>query len=217
MTTAETVVVTGFTPFGTHTENPSAHVVRALGADGAGPRGTRLVTEVLPTSFARATGRVRALLEEHEPALLLALGLAEDRSVLTVERVGVNLVDARIPDVDGDQPVDVPVREGGPDAHLVTIDVRAAVAAARGTGIEATTSSTAGLYVCNAVLYTALDAARSAQAGTRAGFLHLPSVTHLPVADAVAAVRAVVGALVDAGAAEAPSGIEGGGEVTGEV
>ena len=194
--TVGTVVVTGFTPFGKHTENPSADVVRELGAAPGAPSGARLVTEVLPTSFARATSRVRELVEEHEPSALLALGLAENRTVLTVERVGINLVDARIPDVDGVQPVDEPVRDGGPDAHLATIDVRAAVAAARGTGIEAETSSTAGLYVCNAVLYTALDAAHAASPGTVAGFVHLPPARHLPLADAVLAVRAIVASLV---------------------
>jgi pyroglutamyl-peptidase len=187
-----TIVVTGFTPFGTHTENPSADVVRELGAAPGAPAGARLVTEVLPTSFARATSRVRELVEEHEPTALLALGLAENRTVLTVERVGINLVDARIPDVDGVQPVDVPVRDGGPDAHLATIDVRAAVGAARDTGIEAETSSTAGLYVCNAVLYTA----HATSPGTVAGFVHLPPARHLPLADAVRAVRAIVASLM---------------------
>ncbi|MGC5628033.1 pyroglutamyl-peptidase I [Georgenia sp. Z1344] len=193
--TSGTVVVTGFGPFGTHAENPSADVVRALGADPGVDAGVRLVTEVLPTSFARATARVRELVAEHEPVVLLALGLAEDRTVLTVERVGVNLVDARIPDVDDDRPVDVPVRPGGPDAHLATIDVRSAIAAARGAGVEATTSASAGLFVCNAVLYTALDAAREAGADTVAGFVHLPPAGHLPVGDATRAVRAIVSAL----------------------
>lgn len=190
------MVVTGFTPFGTHRTNPSADVVAALEAEGTPVEGTVLVTEVLPTSFARATARVRELVAAHDPAVLLALGLAENRTELTVERVGVNLVDARIPDVDGEQPVDVPVRTGGPDAHLATIDVRAALAAATATGITARPSASAGLYVCNAVLYTALDAARAAGAATRAGFVHLPPVEHLTVAAATAAVREILRALV---------------------
>ncbi|MGC5617038.1 pyroglutamyl-peptidase I [Georgenia sp. Z1491] len=196
--TAGTIVVTGFGPFGPHTENPTADVVRELAAAGPPVDGTQLVTEVLPTSFARATARMRELVSTHAPRLLLALGLAADRTVISVERVGVNLVDARIPDVDGEQPVDEPVRDGGPDAHLATIDVRAALAAARGTGVEATTSASAGLYVCNAVLYTALDTARAHAPGTRAGFVHLPPTEHLSVGDATRAVGAMVAALATA-------------------
>lgn len=196
--TAPVVLVTGFTPFGRHQENPSADVVAAVAAAGPPVPGTELVTEVLPTSFARATARVRELVSARTPRVVLSLGLAEDRTDLSVERIGVNLMDARIPDVDGEQPVDVPVRDGGPDAHLTTIDVRAALAAAGDAGVAGHLSASAGLYVCNAVLYPVLDAARAGGGDTRAGFVHLPPVEHLSIDRAAAAVRAIVTALVPA-------------------
>ncbi len=111
---------------------------------------------------------------------MIAVGLAGGRSAIGVERVAVNLVDARIPDNDGAQPIDEPSLEGAPDARFATIPVKAVVRAIADAGIPAELSHSAGTFVCNHVFFHALDAA-SLRPGTRAGFIHVPwDAEHAP-------------------------------------
>ena len=184
-----TVLVTGFGPFGEHDENPSGPAVEQLAGRWEAPAGTTLVTEVLPVSFARATERVRALVREHRPAVVLGAGLAAGRDRLGLERVALNLADARIPDIDGSQPVDVPVLPGEPTALLTTLPVKAARGALAAAGLPVELSLSAGSYVCNAVMYAALSAAGD---GARAGFLHVPPAEVLPVAEVTRALGLVL-------------------------
>jgi len=182
-----TVLVTGFGPFGGHTHNPSARAVELLAREWAPP--ARLVTAVLPVSFARATAQLRALVEEHAPAVVLGVGLAAGRQRLGLERVALNLVDARIPDVDGAQPVDVPVVPGEPTARLTTLPVKAALLALQDAGLPAELSLSAGTYVCNAVMFAGLTYAPD---DAVAGFLHVPDVDVLPVAETARAVHVLL-------------------------
>lgn len=183
------VLVTGFEPFGGSSTNPSELVARRLGELGVG--GASVTVEVLPVDFAAATTRIAELVAATGPDLVLALGLAGDRTRVSVERVALNLEDARIPDNGGAQPRDVPVLAGGPAALFATVPVRMMVAAIRRAGVDAEMSLSAGSFVCNAVLYTALTAAGAA---TTCGFIHLPPAAVLPVDVAVDAVRAAIGA-----------------------
>ena len=180
------VLVTGFGPFGGFADNPSEEAVRILAETGI--EGVGLVTEVLPVEFAAAPARIGELVRGGGFALVVCTGVA-GRDMLTLERVAVNLVDARIPDAAGLQPVDVPVSEGGPSALFTTLPVEAMARAIRGEGIDCELSLSAGSYVCNAVMYAALQAAPE---GTRAGFVHVPPADRLAPADAARAIAVAV-------------------------
>lgn len=165
-----TVLLTGFEPFDGASANPSADAVAAVARAWPGPE--RLVAAVLPVAFDRGAAAITALIAEHEPAVVIATGLAGGRAAVSVERVAVNLIDARIPDADGVQPVDVPCMPGGASAALSTLPVKAIAAAVSATGVPVELSLSAGLYVCNHVFMHV--AAWAADHGTRAGFIHLP-------------------------------------------
>lgn len=164
-----TVLLTGFEPFAGDATNPSGDAVRLVAARWSGSE--RLVVEVLQVVFASAAERLRLLMDEHRPDIVIATGLAGGRAQVTPERVAINLADARIPDNAGDQPVDRPVVEGGPTAHFASLPVKAIAAALTDDGIPAAVSHSAGTFVCNHVMFTALDAAAP---GVRAGFVHVP-------------------------------------------
>jgi pyroglutamyl-peptidase len=171
------VLVTGFEPFGGDAVNSSADAVAALAASWAGP--DELVTAVLPVAFDQvrsADGPLLRLLDEHAPDVVVAVGLADGITQLQVERVAINLMDARIPDNDGSQPVDAPVADGGPAARFATLPVKAAVAAVREAGIPAGVSYSAGTYVCNASFY-AVQHALAERPGVLSGFVHVPRST----------------------------------------
>ena len=118
---------------------------------------------------------------------------------VAVERVAVNVIDARIPDVDGSAPVDVPVIAGAPVAFLSTLPIKACAAAVRDAGVPVVVSNSAGLYVCNATFY-ALQHLLAGRPGVRSGFVHVPrtpaqvepGATAMSVDDAATAVLAVL-------------------------
>ncbi|WP_217183565.1 pyroglutamyl-peptidase I [Streptomyces sp. AC495_CC817] len=195
------ILLTGFDPFDGALRNPSADAVASVAADYDGAH--ELMAATLPVSFAGAGALLRELIAEHAPHAVVATGLAGGRAQVAVERIGVNLMDARIPDNDGVQPVDEPSDADGPAALFSTLPVKRLVRLLDDAGIPAQLSLSAGSYVCNHVLYTALSAVPS---GVRAGFVHLPwsrstapaGASHLDDALLAAAVRIVVDHALDA-------------------
>lgn len=165
------ILVTGFEPFGGEAVNPSAQVAQALEGRRIGP--AVVVGAVLPCVFGAANDAMAALLAAHRPRLVLALGQAAGRSALSLERVAINVDDARIPDNAGAQPVDVPVVPGAAAARFSTLPVKAMVAALREAGVPAELSNTAGTFVCNHVFYGLQHALRRRRTA-RSGFMHLP-------------------------------------------
>jgi pyroglutamyl-peptidase len=111
-------------------------------------------------------------LAQHHPDIVLALGQAEGRCDLSVERVAINVMDARIADNAGAQPIDVPVIAGGPAAYFSTLPIKSLVAGLKAAGFPASVSQTAGTFVCNQVFYALQHTL--AGLGVHSGFVHLP-------------------------------------------
>jgi pyroglutamyl-peptidase len=166
-----TILLTGFEPFGGDARNPSGDAVAEVGRAWSGPE--RLITAILPVAFDAAAERMRALIAEHTPDVVIATGLAGGRTHITPERVAINLRDARIPDNAGAQPIDEPSVAGGPAAHFASLPVKAMARAIGDAGVPAAVSHTAGTFVCNHVMYVAADEA-ARRPGMRAGFVHVP-------------------------------------------
>ncbi|MDO4239955.1 pyroglutamyl-peptidase I, partial [Micrococcus sp.] len=170
MTSSVRVLLTGFEPFGGDPHNPSTVAARdavALLAD----QGVAARAVQLPCTFAGSGPALAAALEAARPEAAVAVGLAGGTERVRLERVAVNLQDARIPDNAGAQPVDRPVRADGPAAHLATLPVKRALARVCAAGVPAELSLSAGTFVCNHVMYALLDAPGTAR---RAGFVHVP-------------------------------------------
>ena len=166
------VLLTGFDPFGGDAVNPSWEAVRHL--HGGTLHGHRIEAVQLPTAFGRGATALLDALDRHRPALTLCTGLAGNRGALSLERVSVNLIDARIPDNDGVQPVDVPCIAGSPDAYFTTLPVKAALRTLNAAGIPAELSLTAGTFVCNHVFHVLMHTLAADPARPRGGFVHVP-------------------------------------------
>lgn len=166
------VLVTGFEPFGGDRFNVSGAAAQAL--DGCEVAGHAVHGVVLPCSFGQAPGALQAALQRYQPALVLCLGLAASRRGFTPERVAINLVDARIADNQGVQPLDQPVLPGAPPAVFTSLPVKAMVAALQDAGFEAEVSLSAGSFVCNQVFFVLCHGLQAATGtGARGGFMHL--------------------------------------------
>jgi pyroglutamyl-peptidase len=166
-----TFLVTGFEPFGGEPINPSAEIARRL--DGRVVEGHRVVGRVLSCVFGRAREELLAALADATPALVIALGQAGGRREVSLERVAINVDDARIADNAGAQPIDRPIVAGGPVAYWSTLPIKAIVAALHAAGLPAAVSQSAGTFVCNHVFYGLMHALERRPA-TRGGFIHVP-------------------------------------------
>ncbi|MBV4480592.1 pyroglutamyl-peptidase I [Pseudomonas khavaziana] len=168
----QTVLLTGFEPFDNDLVNPSWEAARQL--DGVQVvEGVRIVARCLPCAFATAGAYLAQLISELNPSMVIATGLAPGRSEMSIERVAININDARIPDNLGQQPIDTAVVVDGPAAYFSTLPIKAMVKALREAGVAAAVSQTAGTFVCNQVFY--LLQHRLVGGGIRSGFIHIPS------------------------------------------
>ncbi len=201
------VLLTGFSPFGGEAINPSWQAVSAL--DGEEIAGHRIIAQRLPVEFGTSLSTLRHAIDESSPALVLCVGQAGGRAQLSLERVAINVDDARIPDNAGARPIDEPVVDGGPAAYFTTLPIKAMLKALHSAGIPAQISQTAGTYVCNHVFYGLMHAlARTPLA--RGGFLHVPfspeqasrhvDAPSLPIDTLVAALRILLQTALTTGA-----------------
>jgi pyroglutamyl-peptidase len=166
-----TVLLTGFDPFGDESVNPSWDAVRAL--QGARIGGHRIEARCLPVVFGDAITQLRKAIAGTKPALVVCVGQAGGRTQLSLERVAINVDDARRPDNAGNAPVDAPIVVGGPAAYFSTLPIKRLHRALQHAGIPAEVSQTAGTYVCNHVFYGLMHALAKRR-GLRGGFVHIP-------------------------------------------
>jgi pyroglutamyl-peptidase len=166
----KTVLLTGFEPFDGAAINPAWEAVRAL--SGWEGEGFRVEVRQLPCVFGGAAEALCAFVDEVRPDVAIAVGQAGGRPEISVERIAINVDDARIPDNAGGQPVDVPIVPDGPAAYFTTLPLKAMVAAMRARGLNAGVSQTAGTFVCNHVFYALMHHVRGQ--AIKAGFIHVP-------------------------------------------
>jgi len=189
------VLLTGFEPFGGETINPSWEAARALHE--VVIAGHQVVAHRLPVVFGVALESLRTALDTHRPALVLAVGQAGGRAAIALERVAINLIDARIADNSGEQPIDRPIDPHGAPAHFSTLPLKAIRSALLAAGIPAELSLSAGSFVCNQVFY-GLMARLAERPGACGGFVHIPYLPQQAARRAEAAPSMALGQVVDA-------------------
>ena len=165
------VLVTGFDPFGGESVNPAYEAVKLLPEEIAG---AEIIKMEIPTVFSKSGPAVEEGIEKYQPDIVINVGQAGGRSCVTVEKVGINLAQARIPDNAGEQPMDEPLQADGDTAYFATVPVNAMVENVRAHGLPCHMSFTAGTYVCNCVMYNVLYLTQKKYPNIRAGFIHVP-------------------------------------------
>ena len=165
------ILITGFDPFGGETVNPAYEAVKLLPDTIAG---AEIIKLEVPTRFHRAGAVLEDAMQRHKLDAVICVGQAGGRAAITPEKVAINLMDGRIPDNAGYQPVDVPIWEDGETAYFTSLPVKAMVQRMRDAGIPAAVSYTAGTYVCNYLLYTLLYLIDKKYPNVRGGFIHVP-------------------------------------------
>ncbi|WP_324735063.1 pyroglutamyl-peptidase I [Thermococcus sp. SY098] len=167
------VLVTGFEPFGGENVNPSWEAVKML------PdviENAEIVKYQLPVSFKKVKELLPDIISKEKPEVIILTGQAGGRVNVTVERVAINVMDSTKEDNDGYKPEDEPIFEDAPAAYFSTLPIKRIVKALRENKIPAMVSNTAGTYVCNTAMFTALHYVATNDLNAKAGFIHVPYI-----------------------------------------
>lgn len=197
------VLITGFDPFGGETMNPAWEAVKLL-KDEIG--GAQIIKLQIPTVVGKSIQKIHEKMQEIHPDIVISVGQAGGRFGVTPERVAINVTDARIPDNEVNQPIDVPIFEDGDTAYFSNLPVKAMVQAIKHAGYPSVLSNSAGTYICNHVMYGILYYIQKEFPGVRGGFIHVPYATaqvvdkpqtpSMSLADIAASLEAAVEAAV---------------------
>lgn len=167
------ILVTGFDPFGGEPINPALEAVKGL-ADTI--NGAEIIKLEIPTVFGKSAEVVKAAMEKHHPDVVLNIGQAGGRFAISPERVAINIDDARIPDNEGNQPVDIAIQEDGAPAYFTQLPIKAMVTQMKEAGIPANVSNTAGTFVCNHIMYQVQYLIEKEYPAVKGGFIHVPYI-----------------------------------------
>ena len=166
------VLLTGFDPFGGEQINPAWEAVQQCYK--LDIPNVEVIIKQIPTVFHRSLEVLESSMAEVQPDVVICVGQAGGRADVTVERLAINVDDARIPDNEGNQPIDQPIIEEGPVAYWSTLPIKAIVKEVRLAGIPASVSQTAGTFVCNHLFYGLAHLIATRFTRTKGGFIHIP-------------------------------------------
>lgn len=185
-----TILVTAFGPFDGRSENASSLVLSELKSTLPEIR-----TRILPVDSVIAPARLRQALRLIRPEVLILLGEAAGSKTIRLETTAFNELDFRIPDVSGRQPTARPIRRGAPPIRRSTLPLKQINTLLSANDHEVILSNNPGRYLCNQVLYVALDFIERHTLPCRAGFIHLPLAEDYPTERASDAVSRVIRSL----------------------
>jgi pyroglutamyl-peptidase len=167
------ILITGFEPFDMDITNPTGDWVNWMQIQ-TPSLGREVRGVVLPVTFNGGFQAFKKVYDELIPDLVILTGLAKNRKDLTVERIGINWVDARIPDNNGVTLTSKKIDEQGPDGLFTTININELISFAELNGIKLKLSTSAGEYVCNELLYKVLCYTQNKKA--QVTFIHFPGL-----------------------------------------
>jgi pyroglutamyl-peptidase len=203
--TARTILVTGFEPFGGEIVNASWEAAQKL--EGWRHGDAVAAARLLPCAYDASVKKLVDAIETLRPDALLMTGQAARRTVVCVERFAHNLDDATAPDNEGVLRRGLRISRGAPDWLEASSSVRTIARAMNEAGISARVSRNAGAFVCNHLYFGALHYLSGKRSPIPAVFVHLPvtpeqappgaNAKRLTPAEAADALRAAAAAMLD--------------------
>ncbi|BAL62905.1 pyroglutamyl-peptidase I [Melissococcus plutonius] len=167
------ILVTGFDPFGGETTNPALDAVKGLPDK---IREAEIIKLEIPTVFNKSAEVTKQAILTYQPDVVLNVGQAGGRFTVTPERVAINRDDARIPDNEGNQPINDSIHEDGAPAYFTQLPIKAMVKMIRDAGLPAAVSNTAGTFVCNHIMYQVQYMIDKEFPELKGGFIHVPFI-----------------------------------------
>ena len=163
------ILITGFDPFDGQSINPSSEIIKKLNDL---DQTYQLIKLQVPVVFEESANLVIPMIIQEKPDVIILLGQAGGRKEISLERVAINIDDARIPDNKNNQPVDQVIKPDGKNAYFSTLPIRTIVNQLKDYPIGI--SNSAGTYVCNHLMYQVLYTLDIHHIQAKAGFIHVP-------------------------------------------
>ncbi len=163
------VLLTGFEPFNNATLNPSKEVVEKIN------HRSIVAKEVLPVVFSKAAKRLIELIEEVKPEVVIALGQAEGRPQINLERVAINYMHGQIADNEGVFALSGEISKDAPAAYFSTLPLELISQSLTAVKIPVAISLSAGSFLCNHIFYSMQHHLHGK--GAHSGFIHLPLIS----------------------------------------
>lgn len=184
---AKKILVSGFKPFAGHTVNPTETLMEGLNKTSI--KNVEIKTIVLPVSYAKAFKALEAKVLEFDPDIILATGLAADRSQISLERIAINCESSSLADNDGEIAADRKIEQGAVDGIFTTLPIYEIFNAIQKLKIPIHISNSAGTYVCNSLMYKIL---KRFSATKTCGFIHIPPEKSLNSEQALRAIKTAI-------------------------
>lgn len=163
------VLLTGFEPFNNATLNPSKEVVEKTN------HRSIVAKEVLPVVFSKAAKRLIELIDEVKPEVVIALGQAEGRPQINLERVAINYMHGQIADNEGVFALSGEISKDAPAAYFSTLPLELISQSLTAAKIPVAISLSAGSFLCNHIFYSMQHHLHGK--GAHSGFIHLPLIS----------------------------------------
>lgn len=167
------ILLTAFDPFGGEAKNPALEAMKKVNSEF---KGVQLIKLELPTVFHKSAQVIKEAIIKHKPDIVLSIGQAGGRPHVMPERIAIDIDDARIPDNENNQPIDLPIQKDGKAAYFSQLPIKAMVKKIQEAGLPASISNSAGSFVCNHIMYQVQYLIEKEFPTMKAGFIHVPFV-----------------------------------------
>jgi pyroglutamyl-peptidase len=174
MSSPKTILITGFEPFPSAPENPTADLIEMVrGGEIKTPGGISLEAHVLPTEYEMSWANLHQLMNEFEPVAILNFGLSAKAKGFTLERTAKNEISAKRPDNSGVLPLASTICPESAlqiETGLPLEEIHNGLVSAK---LPVYFSDDAGGYVCNHLFYQCMNCLTPARP-QMSGFIHIP-------------------------------------------
>jgi pyroglutamyl-peptidase len=170
----KTILLTGFEPFGGSNINPSIEACKLY--EGKSINDFKITVREIPLRYDEIKPILLRAIEETKPFAIICTGQSE-ASTINLERVAINVADARIAYNCRTQPRDKPIEPAGPVAYFSTLPIRKLHETLTEAKIPSVISNSAGTFGCNHIFYELMHYLSEQKLDTPGGFIHVP---HLP-------------------------------------
>ncbi|KAK9511117.1 hypothetical protein O3M35_005742 [Rhynocoris fuscipes] len=178
-----TIVVTGFGPFGPHKVNDSWECVKRLKETNIEDElGVSLITKELPVVYANSEREVPDMWSKYNPFLMVHIGV-HNLDCVKIERIG-RKNGYRLPDTCGTCPSSEVCPVGEESLICNTMNLNAIIEKVDSKGLDLS------IYLCEYTYYLSLN-----QDAGRSIFIHIPPATGAPsIEDKTAVIKNIIAA-----------------------
>ncbi|PSN44877.1 Pyroglutamyl-peptidase 1 [Blattella germanica] len=194
MSRKETILVTGFGPFGEHKINASWECVRLLPTLNVEEEfGVKLVVKEVPVTYKYVSEHIPSFWKELDPMLVVHVGVSSLATGITLESRAHKSGYCRN-DVEGDLPPGLECCTGKADVIQPLFNVHnvGKEAEKANIGIPICISSNAGRYLCEYIYYTSLNIDN-----LRTIFVHVPDLNKFSADQLAKGIKTLVGILIE--------------------